>query len=136
MRRCTLGALLFTFALLVGAAPVWAQIEAKISLPFAFQVEETVFSAGTYQFSQANPNADFTIRGRKINGSFMTTPLPAESAFEKEKTWLVFRRYGDKYFLAEIWSRHIGREFRLSAAEKKLRDGGQQPTPVRVNVKL
>ncbi len=135
MRRSTLGGLLFVVVLLWGAAAN-AQIEAKITLPFAFQVEETVFPAGTYAFAQPNPNARMTIRGKKVDGSFATTPLPPESAFEKEKTWLVFHRYGDKHFLVEIWSRHIGRQLPVSAAEKQLRDSGQQGTDLRVNVKM
>jgi hypothetical protein len=124
-----LGSILFS-------VPARAQITFSVTLPFAFQVEETKFPPGAYLIKQDTPASKITIRsqkGREI-GQFASSALPPKGVFERDETWLVFHRYGDKYFLSEIWSHHLGQQLTVSSAEKQLRESGVTGTDVRVNV--
>lgn len=129
------------FVLLSGmivSATAWAQIAISATLPFAFQVEETKFSQGAYLLSQDNPDKKITIRNQKgkQSGEFASSPLPPQSLSEPDQTWLVFHRYDEQYFLAEIWSHHIGRQMTVSSAEKQLLSAGKMGKEVRVNLKI
>ena len=132
-----LGFLVMLVYLGLGSLAASAQIELKITLPFAFQAGDTSFNAGAYRIEQESPNRKLTIRAEKgkQSGVFATTSLYPEPLSKPETTWLLFHRYGQKYFLSEVWSKHIGREMPLSEEEKKLRDSGAEMVPVKVNVK-
>jgi hypothetical protein len=137
MRKAAQPLLLVFSGLLILSATARAQLRFSATLPFAFQVEETKFPQGAYLVHQDNPDMKITIRSQRgrESGQFAGSPLVPQSALAKDETWLVFHRYGDKYFLSEIWSRHIGRLMTISAAEKQLRDKGATAREVRVNVK-
>jgi hypothetical protein len=137
MRRILLSIAVLTLWLTAGANPASAQIKRfKVTLPFNFQVGETSFEKGTYIIQQ-EANQNLIIRADKgtASGSFAAASLPHQSAFEPPKTWLVFHRYGDKHFLSEIWSRHIGVEMPRSSAEKRLMESGEPMVSVRADVR-
>jgi len=138
MRNRIVGFLFVGVLLLAFSSVANAQIDMKVTLPFAFQAEETAFPAGSYSINQANPNTRLTIRNQKgkESGQFSTSPLPAESAFAKDRTWLVFNKVGDKYFLSQVWSRHIGRQLSEPQAVKEARTSGKEVSEVKVNVKM
>lgn len=108
----------------------------EADFPFSFQAGDKVFSKGSYAF-QEEANRNLTIRAVKGNesASIAVTPLPPKNPFDPPKTWLIFRRYGDKYFLAEIWRDHLGVQLPTSEAEKKRKDSGVQAVQVHVDVK-
>ncbi|MGA1999803.1 MAG: hypothetical protein ABSG52_07410 [Terriglobales bacterium] len=137
MRKAAQQLLLVFLGSIMFSAPAQAQISLSVTLPFAFQVEEIKFPQGAYLIKQDTPDKKITIRsqkGREV-GLFAGSPLPPQSVFERDQTWLVFHRYGDKYFLSEIWSHHLGQLMTTSSAEKQLRESGAKGTDVRVNVK-
>jgi hypothetical protein len=108
----------------------------KLTLPFEFWVVDQTFPAGTYDLKQENPNTKLTIRGNKGGaGIFATVNLPPKGVFEKDKTWLVFRKYGEKYFLTEVWSKKLGVQFPVGTEEKRLKESGVEPVQLTVNVK-
>jgi hypothetical protein len=129
---------LATLCVLGVVLPAHAQFNFKVTLPFAFQIENKEFPAGTYLLTQEAGDKGLNIRNEKgtITGNFGVAPTPTESPFEKDKTWLAFHRSGDKYFLFEIWARHKGWQLPVSSAEKQLRDSGKELTEVKVNVKM
>lgn len=138
MRKIVVGTLMFAAVLMLGSQLASAQINMKVTLPFAFQAEEMQFPAGSYSMSQSNPSARFAIRSQKgkEGGTFAVSPLPPEGAFEKERTFLVFNKVDDKYFLSQVWSKHIGRQLTEPQAVKDARSGGKQVSEVKVNVKM
>jgi hypothetical protein len=123
--------------LLVTSVPMRAQIKVeKVKLPFAFRVGETQLDAGTYTFAQETVNDQMQIQGGKKGRLLIrTSPLQSESPFGKDHTTLVFHKSGEKYFLNQVWSKHLGFQMPLSAEEKELVAGGQQISEVKVNVK-
>lgn len=138
MRNRIVGFLFVMGLLLATSAIANAQIDMKVTLPFAFQAEETSFPAGTYSISQSNPSARLVIRNQKgkESGQFPASPLPSESAFAKDTTFLVFNKVDGKYFLKQVWSRHLGRQLPESQAVKDARNGGKDVPEVKVNVKM
>lgn len=136
MRKATLGLLFVCLVMALLSVPAGAQANFTITLPFAFQVENTTFPAGSYAFQQPASDQALTIRSQKGNqrGVFNLANLPTENPFERAKTWLVFHRYGDQYFLAQIWTKHKGQQVVLSAAEKKLRESGVEGVDVKVSI--
>jgi hypothetical protein len=137
MRKFIVGMFLGVLLLVVASLPASAQVDLKVTLPFAFQAGDVEFPSGAYTISQPNPNAKMSIRGpRGKTGVIATTSLPSENVFAKDKTWLVFHRIGDKYFLSEVWSRHLGFQLPPSAAEKEAKASGKELREVTVNVKM
>lgn len=137
MRKAAQQLLLVVLGSIMFSVPAQAQISLNITLPFPFQVEETKFPQGAYIVKQDDPAKKIIIRSQKgkDSGQFAGSPLPPKSSFEADQTWLVFHRYGDKYYLSEIWSHHLGQLLTISSAEKQLRESGAQGTDVRVNLK-
>lgn len=137
MRRLIPSLVVLALWVALGSSSASAQIRRfSVDLPFGFQAAEQTFPPGTYVIEQET-NKSLKIRAKqgKDDGSFIVSSLPHKSVFDPPKTWLVFHRAGDKYFLAEVWRRHIGVELPLSAAEKQLRDSGENLVSVTVNVK-
>src|SRR5690349_24747528 len=103
--------LLAALCVLGVAVPAYAQFDFKVTLPFAFQVENKEFPAGTYHFKQEAADKGMYIRNDKGNltGTFGVSPTPTESPFEKDKTWLAFHRSRSE-------ERRVGKECRSRGA--------------------
>ncbi|MGH9765129.1 MAG: hypothetical protein ACREDR_41205, partial [Blastocatellia bacterium] len=78
----------------------------KVDVPFDFSDGATAFPAGRYSIQPFG--VDFSTAGITIasdDGKAHGTRLvfPAGSPSPKSETALVFRRYGDRYFLSQVW---------------------------------
>ena len=136
MYRRIAGPVVFVCVVLFGATIASAQVSVKAPLPFEFSVAGANCPAGTYAFNQDNPAHKMSVRGDRGTCALVNvSPFPPKGLSEKDATWLIFHHYGDKYFLAEIWSHRIGRQFPESEEEKKLRESGKEENNVRVAVK-
>ena len=98
--------LIFAFASL----PLFAQNGVRLTsnVPFPFIVEGKVLPAGQYQFWQksANNESDWQIRDVK-NGAQEQAMFETEdenSTFPQPSTTLDFVKYGDHYYLSDIWT--------------------------------
>jgi hypothetical protein len=92
------------------------------SIPFDFRIRDVVMPAGDYKIYQAS-NGLVTLR--KQNGApkaaaFLS--IPASRGKSSDNGALVFNRYGDTYFLSNVWApnSHEGRTIPKSASEKEL----------------
>src|SRR5215216_2217283 len=101
-------------ALCLGAvlSPVslMAQDSIQFKVPFDFTVGSKSFSAGTYTVRPDPARPVLAIRsGDGRSGMFvLTTGLHTNKTLPKCK--LIFNRYGDSYFLSEVWTLHSGRQ--------------------------
>jgi len=105
-----------------------AQGPMQVKIPFDFTVGSKSFAAGDYT---VRPQANFVAIQSVDHASAimtLTTGLEARTPLPQGK--LVFHRYGDRYFLSQIWTRDSGRELRPSAAEKELIAKARQEKPV------
>ena len=110
---------LLGLGLLFATASAYAQTTAlKANIPFNFSVAgkslPTIQSIGT-------SNRVLVLRGSNQSAK-MVMANSCESARPSDKTKLVFHRYGDRYFLSQIWTagNSSGAEFPQSSHEAEV----------------
>jgi hypothetical protein len=76
----------------------------RANIPFAFTVGEKTLPAGTYTFAVINPTSDQKVlQIRSVDGRFSAiTQTSLRHGNHADDAKLVFRRYDDQYFLAQI----------------------------------
>ena len=90
-------------------------------IPFDFIVGDKTLPAGEYTVRSAASNG-VKISTRDNESSAMRLSNLAVDTSKKRNARLVFHRYGQQYFLAEIWSGdHYGRQLLQSKKERYLR---------------
>ena len=72
----------------------------RVAVPFDFENGSHRFAAGVY-FVRLESDHRLVLEG--TNARFVTATVPDESLKAATKSSVVFRRYGDRYFLREVW---------------------------------
>ena len=111
----------FSAVLLLTAVTASAQglvQSAKVQIPFAFSIGGEKLPAGRYLVSK-NGN---TLLIRNTSGKGSVAILAGQTQRGDRQVpdgKLVFHRYGDKYFMSEIWvpGDGLGREFRIKETD-------------------
>lgn len=113
--------------LIVAAAsvsPAFAQADGvKADIPFAFNVNGTSLSAGTYLIRTDGGGSHLlTLHNREDGNTIMTLGWAGDATGVKDNV-LVFHRYGDKYFLSQIRTADSSMNYSFPAtkAEKQAR---------------
>ena len=100
------GRLLMTigFSAVLGSSLMLAQPKptGKADIPFAFHVRDTALPAGSYTVQEISTAGMVQIRNNDTGESILTLAPPNRSG-HSEDSKLVFHRYGDRYFLSELW---------------------------------
>src|SRR5205807_2934375 len=117
--------LLGVFGLLLVAACANAQsLKVTANVPFNFVVDKATLPAGAYSIESISSAASSTLLIQNSDARIQMAVLPnsAQSLNASESTRLVFHRYADHYFLAQIWvsGNTSGRQFRMSSREAEL----------------
>ena len=111
---------LLTFASALGQS----DRQTIIHIPFNFSVGERAFPAGKYVIERNRKDSDtvWVIKRKDNVGKAMLLTRPVRANETQQDTRLVFRQYGDLYFLAEFWTAgdQTGREIQVSDREKAL----------------
>ena len=111
---------LLTFASALGQS----DRQTIIHIPFNFSVGEKAFPAGKYVIERNRKDSDtvWVIKRKDDAGKAMLLTRPVRANETQQDTRLVFRQYGDLYFLAEFWTAgdQTGREIQVSDREKAL----------------
>jgi hypothetical protein len=96
----------------------------RANIPFAFSVGNTQLPAGKYSVSRVLPSGEGVIEINSLGGkaSALRTTIPVITGKPKDKATLVFHRYGDQYFLFQVWAAGVstGLTFPLSRSEREL----------------
>lgn len=98
--------LIGVLSLLMAAGSAYAQsIHVKGDIPFSFIVNKETLPAGQYEFKSMGLSDGRVILVRDAEGKPLATVnnLRAESMDTCQTTKLVFKRYGSRYFLHQIW---------------------------------
>jgi hypothetical protein len=116
--------ILTTIAALTVATAGYAQSarELKATVPFGFVAGSRAFPAGQYTVSQAdNPNA-VVIKSTESAPGVALLANQVASPGRQEIAKLVFHRYGDRYFLAEVWrtDQSVGSQIPKTLQEHRL----------------
>jgi hypothetical protein len=109
---------------LLGISAASAQtVNLKGTVPFSFIVNRATMPAGQYSLrSVGNHGNTLAIRNLNSNTTMLALSNACASAKGSSKTKLVFHRYGDRYFLSQIWTEGNdgGREIPSGAREKEM----------------
>jgi hypothetical protein len=97
-------------------------------VPFNFYAGSTVMSQGAYRVDEVLKSCVVALKTMQTAKAITTHHLIGKSLEEPPR--LVFRGYGDTYFLAEIWAGDgsSGHALKLSAREKEIAQGRPAPT--------
>src|SRR5215472_6289606 len=100
---------LITICLLLTAVTLFAQTTPtqqlmKVNVPFGFGVEGHSLPAGEYTVFTVTPERSIRIASTDGKHSAIVNTLPNYAGSPSESSRLVFRRYGDEYFLAQVWT--------------------------------
>jgi hypothetical protein len=114
----------------VGAAgPAAAQTfeQIRVDVPFEFTDGRSVFPAGKYTIRPiaGAAKAGISITSEDGDASVFHLCFNAEVTMPKNQTSLVFNRYGDAYFLSQVWTagETIGLQLPQSSRERRLGRG-------------
>jgi hypothetical protein len=96
-----------------------------VDVPFAFVAAGHPMPAGHYIVSHLNDM--LRIHDRQSQGVFIPTHS-AQRGNPDEASKLVFHRYGDTYFLSEVWvgGNALGRALFTTKAERRLEERGAE----------
>jgi hypothetical protein len=102
------------------AAPLYS-FRIKADIPFDFQVGKKKMPKGDYIIESVNDSGTVLIR-REKGGKAVNVLTVKDKHTDKHKSRLMFRRYGDQYFLARIWdgSSETVLKIEKTSAEKKV----------------
>ena len=75
-----------------------------VNVPFAFSVEDHSLPEGKYMIFTVTPERSIRIVSSDGKHSAIVNTLPNYANLPSENSRLVFHRYGDEYFLTQVWT--------------------------------
>jgi hypothetical protein len=96
------------------------------NIPFGFIVADKKLPAGKYYFGRVSQESDdsiVSIRGADGRSNAVRFSSPVETRRVKDEGTLVFQRYGDQYFLFQVWpaGSTTGRQLIKSRSEREIK---------------
>ena|ERR1051326_9058444 len=76
----------------------------KANIPFDFSVGDKTLPAGAYTVAASTTPDVLLIRREDCRAAAMVVALRMPTEQGEDQTKLIFHRYGDQYFLAQVWS--------------------------------
>ena len=119
---CRMTAML-ALAILAATQTVRAQEPVRANIPFAFTVGKMTLPAGEYRVQKPGQNSPaLLIQRTDASAAAIVMSIAVAANSRQTQTKLVFHRYGNQYFLAQVWraGESRGRELLKSAKEKEL----------------
>jgi len=97
--------LLFTAAAItLYAQTTPSQLLMKVNVPFSFAVEGRYLPAGEYAIFTVTPERSIRIVSTDGRHSAIVNTLPNYASSPSANSRLLFHRYGDEYFLTQVWT--------------------------------
>ena len=122
IKSLTMLALVVGLALAASVVSANAQSSQLITadIPFDFVVADKTFPSGKYTVTKAT-NDSKGLNISSVDGKSSVSRLSNSVVGTNETRKLVFHRYGQQYFLAEVWSSdNYGRQLIKSSKERQL----------------
>ena len=123
MKRQAVSLISLLSLLLVAGSAIAQTIRVRADIPFSFAVGSKTLPAGTYDLGTISDDTKMLqLRARNGNTGMTVVSNAAENLKPADRTKLVFNRYGDRYFLSQIWlaGETRGRELPKSNREKEV----------------
>jgi hypothetical protein len=125
---------LITISLVFTAATLLAQTTVSqrlmtVNVPFAFAVEDHSLPAGEYLVLTVTPERSIRIVSADGKHSAIVNTLPNYGKSPSENSRLVFHRYGNEYFLAQVWTagQNVARNPLSSKRAMEVASSGDMP---------
>ena len=109
--------------LLMTAAASAQTIHLRVTVPYKFIAAGATLPAGEYEIQSFGTEEKLlSIHNRNTSAGILIFSNPCESLNASSNTKLVFHRYGDRYFLSELWvmGQMSGHEIPPASREKEV----------------
>ena len=130
---------LITIVLLLTAVRLVAQTTPsqrlmKVNVPFSFSVEGHAMPAGEYFVLTVTPERSIRIASADGKHSAIVNTLPNYAKEPSTNSRLVFHKYGDEYFLYQIWTvgQNVARNPLSSKEAMEIASSGGRPQTILV----
>jgi hypothetical protein len=108
----------------VAAASAQNTTSLQATIPFDFIVGQRTLPAGHYAVNQGGGQGTLVIKSDDGRGAAIVFANALYSTVPKNSGRLVFHRYGDTYFLSEVWAAgNDGRQIPSTNRERELKAG-------------
>lgn len=95
-------------------------VSARANIPFAFEVSNRNMPAGAYTLNSISAGGE-TLRIKSDDSKNVALGLTRVADGRAKHAQLVFHRYGQRYFLVEVWGNaNEGRELSTSSRERAI----------------
>jgi hypothetical protein len=94
--------------------------ELQATIPFEFTLRNETLPAGTYTISTTTVKGFFLIQNEDRSRATYFLTAPDLTRANPETTKLTFRKYGDRYFLAEVTAYDAGYRVQQSRKERQM----------------
>ena len=120
LRTIAMLGLFFVLAVMTANAQTGGRIEA--SVPFDFAAGETKLKAGDYTVKRLSKDALQLSNAQTKTSVIVMAPLTIQQTRNDAPERLVFKRYGNEYFLSQVWTNRAadGRGLFASKTENRL----------------
>ena len=118
--------------LMIACASAQAQSRTtRASISFDFAAANNTMKAGEYTISQVNPQTILLKSADRKSQVYVMTQ--SVKSLSRRPQRLVFRRYGNSYFLGEIWTTEFtGLRFAPSKDERAIAKSGERPQTTQI----
>jgi hypothetical protein len=135
--RALVIAALMALAVMVSARVAQAQESMVVNIPFDFTAGNSTLPAGEYTVKMSGAQHTLILIDRKdATASVFVSSNAASSAEPQSESKLIFNRYGDRYFLSQVWNAEYstGRQLLKSAREKEMAQVAKNETQGQVTL--
>jgi len=126
---------MLVLAIMAAAQVARAQEPVVANIPFDFTAGNQTLPAGEYLVGKLSMNTPVLVIQRTDRSAQILAPsIPARSSEPQSDSKLVFNKYGNRYFLSQVWSAGYssGRQLMKSSAEKELTLSARLEAPSQV----
>ena len=106
-RHAWMALTIVSLLVLLGASAASAgSVELRADIPFNFMAGNNMLPAGTYHVSQAVASHGVLLisNQKPDHGATFVQTISSEKGRTQTETRLIFNRYGDRYFLSQVWT--------------------------------
>ena len=121
MKRQAVSLVSLLSLLLVAGSAIAQTVHVRADIPFNFAVGNKTYPAGKYTIRTIGDRSNevLCLRAGDGNASMMILSNATESLTPADKTKLVFSRYGNQYFLSQVWLNGATRGHRLPKSNRE-----------------
>lgn len=121
MKRQAVSLVSLLSLLLVAGSAIAQTVHVRADIPFNFAVENKTYPAGAYTIGTIGDSDTKVLLLQAEDGNTSMTILSnaAENRMPADKTKLVFSRYGNQYFLSQLWLNGATRGHQLPKSNRE-----------------